>query len=59
MPVFQYKAVTPAGEVFPAQFAGLLGGLVGMLVGSLGPQAIRNTHASHHRLVGVGESAQS
>ena len=51
--------VTPAGEVFPAQFAGLLGGLVGMLVGSLGPQAIRNTHASHHRLVGVGESAQS
>ena len=44
---------TPAGEVFPAQFAGLLGGLVGMLGGSLGPQAIRNAHASHHRLMGT------
>ncbi|MEY2781252.1 MAG: Sodium/pantothenate symporter [Pseudomonadota bacterium] len=44
--------ITPAGEQFPAQFAGLLGGLVGMIGGSLGPQAIRNAHASHHKLVG-------
>jgi len=27
--------------------------LTGMLVGSLGPQAIRNTHGSHHKLVGA------
>lgn len=45
--------LTPAGEVFPAQLAGVLAAVVGMVGGSLGPQAIRNRHASHHRLVGV------
>ncbi len=44
---------TPAGGVFPAQLAGLLASLAGMLVGSLGPQAIRNAHASHHHLAGT------
>ena len=44
---------TPAGEQFPAQLAGLIAGLVGMLAGSLGPQAIRNTQGSHHRLAGA------
>ncbi|WP_423595041.1 sodium:solute symporter family protein [Roseateles sp. MS654] len=51
--------LTPAGEQFPAQLAGLLAGIVGMLIGSLGPQAIRNAHGSHHRLAGgaaVGHS---
>lgn len=42
---------TPAGEVFPPQLAGLMASLVGMVVGSLGPQAIRNHHGLHHRLV--------
>ena len=45
--------LTPAGEAFPGQLAGLVASLVGMLVGSLGPQAIRNAHASHHRLAGA------
>ncbi len=44
---------TPAGEQFPAQLAGVLAGLVGMLAGSLGPQAIKNAHASHHKLAGL------
>ena len=44
---------TPAGEEFPAQLAGVLAALAGMLVGSLGPQAIANRHASHHKLVGA------
>ena len=44
---------TPAGEEFPAQLAGVLASLTGMLVGSLGPQAIRNAHGSHHKLVGA------
>jgi SSS family transporter len=41
---------TPASEQFPAQLAGVIGALVGMLAGSLGPQAIKNSHASHHKL---------
>jgi len=45
--------VTPAGEVFPSQLAGFLAGVVGMLIGSLGPQAIKNVHASHHKLSGL------
>lgn len=44
---------TPAGEEFPAQLAGVMASLTGMLVGSLGPQAIANRHASHHKLVGA------
>ncbi|KAF1042436.1 sodium:solute symporter family protein [Xylophilus sp.] len=42
----------PAGEAFPAQLAGLLTSVAGMLLGSLGPQSIRNRHAGHHRLAG-------
>ena len=45
--------VTPAGDEFPAQLAGVLASLTGMVLGSLGPQAIRNTHGSHHKLVGA------
>ena len=44
---------TPAGGEFPAQLAGILAALSGMLIGSLGPQAIKNSHAAHHRLVGT------
>lgn len=39
---------TPAGEAFPAQLAGVLAAGAGMLMGSLGPQSIKNSHASHH-----------
>jgi SSS family transporter len=44
--------VTPAGETFPAQLAGTLAAVAGMLIGSLGPQALPNRQGSHHRLVG-------
>jgi Na+/proline symporter len=44
---------TPAGEEFPAQLAGVLAAFTGMVAGSLGPQAIANRHAGHHKLVGV------
>ena len=44
---------TPAGIAFPAQLAGLMASLLGMLAGSLGPQAIRNAQGSHHRLAGI------
>jgi SSS family transporter len=45
--------LTPAGEEFPAQLAGVLASLAGMLIGSWGRQAIRNQHAGHHKLVGL------
>ena len=44
--------ITPAGEEFPAQLAGLLAALIGMALGSLGPQALVNRQAAHHRLAG-------
>jgi Na+/proline symporter len=44
---------TPAGASFPAQLAGFVMGIVGMVVGSLGPQALKNRHGSHHHVVGV------
>ncbi|HET7363105.1 MAG TPA: sodium:solute symporter, partial [Burkholderiales bacterium] len=44
---------TPAGKAFPAQLAGLIAGAVGMVIGSLGRQALANRHGTHHRLVGT------
>jgi SSS family transporter len=44
---------TPAGLEFPAQLAGVLASLAGMVLGSLGPQVIRNVHSAHHKLVGT------
>jgi len=44
---------TPAGEAFPAQLGGFLAAVVGMLIGSLGPQTVPNQHGSHHRLAGL------
>ena len=38
------------------QPAVVLAGLVGMLVGSLGPQALRNQHGGHHHLAGVKDA---
>jgi Na+/proline symporter len=45
-----YFLTTPAGEEFPAQLAGLLGAIVGMVVGSFGPQAIKNSTGQHYTL---------
>ena len=45
---------TPAlHEAFPQQLAGLVAAAFGMVAGSLAPQVVRSTHASHHRMVGV------
>ena len=44
---------TPARDEFPPQLAGLLMAVVGMVVGSLGPQAVKNRHGSHHHVVGL------
>ena len=45
---------TPAGQVFPAQLGGFALALVGMAIGSLGPQTVlRNRHGTHHHIVGI------
>lgn len=44
---------TPAGQEFPGQLAGFLMAIIGMVVGSLGPQALKNQHGSHHPVVGL------
>ena len=44
---------TPVGEVVPPQFAGLLAGVVGLLAGSLAPQAIGNRHTPHRPVEGM------
>jgi SSS family solute:Na+ symporter len=44
---------TSAGTVFPAQLAGVLAALLGMLAGSLGPQMVVNAHGSHHKVAGL------
>ncbi len=45
---------TPAGVAFPAQLAGLVAGIVGMILGSIGPQTLANQRAPHHKLPGLG-----
>ena len=45
--------VTPAGEEFPAQLGGLVMAVLGMVIGSLGPQAVKNQHGSHHPVLGT------
>jgi Na+/proline symporter len=44
----------PWGAEFPAQLAGFVTAVAGMVLGSLGPQAVKNARGSHHRVVGVG-----
>ena len=45
---------TPAGQMFPAQLGGFVLALVGMAIGSLGPQTVlRNRHGTHHHIVGI------
>jgi SSS family solute:Na+ symporter len=44
---------TPAGEAFPAQLAGFVMAIVGMLVGSLGPQSLKNLQGKHYQVEGM------
>jgi SSS family transporter len=48
-----FPQVSMLGEFFPGQLAGLLAGMVGMLVGSLAPQWLQNRHGSHHKVAGL------
>ena len=45
--------VSPLGEAFPGQLAGLLSAVLGMLAGSLSPQWLANRHEADHHTRGL------
>ena len=45
--------LTPAGEAFPAQLAGFLAGVAGMLAGSVAPQALSDRNSGRTEAAGV------
>jgi Na+/proline symporter len=45
-----YFVLTPAGDEFPAQLPGVLGAVTGMLVGSYGPQTIKDSRGGHYQI---------
>ncbi len=46
--VLFFPQLTSWGDVFPGQLAGLLAAGIGMALGSLGPQRMRNRHEGEH-----------
>ena len=46
-----FPQISPLGEVFPGQLAGLLAAFAGMFVGSLAPQVLKNRHEPHKTAV--------
>ena len=51
--VLFFPQISPWGEHFPGQLAGLLAAFVGMVVGSLAPQWLRNRHDTDHHVRGL------
>ena len=47
---------TSFGTAFPAQLAGFMAAILGMLAGSLAPQVVVNRHGSHHALAGSAKA---
>ena len=48
-----FPQISPLGELFPGQLAGLLAAFAGMVVGSLAPQVLKNRHEPHKRALSV------
>jgi Na+/proline symporter len=48
-----FPQISPLGEHFPGQLAGLLAGFAGMFVGSLAPQVLKNRHEAHKTALSV------
>jgi SSS family solute:Na+ symporter len=49
--------INPLGEVFPEQLAGLLASVLGMVLGSLAPQWLRNRHEHKSHVTGLPDEA--
>jgi len=45
--------VSPLGEAFPGQLAGLLAAFAGLVAGSLAPQWLKNRHDADHHVRGL------
>ena len=52
--IFFFPQVSGLGEQVPGQLAGLLAAFLGMLIGSLAPQWLKNRHDSHRHIAGLG-----
>lgn len=48
-----FPQISPLGELFPGQLAGLLAAFAGMVVGSLAPQVLKNRHEPHKTALSV------
>jgi SSS family solute:Na+ symporter len=48
-----FPQISPLGEAFPGQLAGLIAAFAGMFVGSLAPQVLKNRHEGHKTAVSV------
>jgi SSS family transporter len=48
-----FPQISPLGEVFPGQLAGLLAAFAGMFIGSLAPQVLKNRHEPHKTALSV------
>ena len=51
--VLFFPQISPWGEAFPGQLAGLLAAFVGMVAGSLAPQWLKNRHDADHHVQGL------
>jgi SSS family solute:Na+ symporter len=50
-------SATSLGEAFPAQLFGLIVSGLGMVIGSLAPQVLKNRHGSHHEITGLRQAS--
>ncbi|NIA55595.1 sodium:solute symporter [Massilia sp. TW-1] len=48
-----FPQISPLGEHFPGQLAGLIAAFAGMFVGSLAPQVLKNRHEPHKTALSV------
>jgi Na+/proline symporter len=48
-----FPQISPLGEAFPGQLAGLIAALSAMVVGSLMPQVLQNRHEPKHHVTGL------
>ncbi|MGZ5272645.1 MAG: sodium:solute symporter family transporter, partial [Ramlibacter sp.] len=48
-----FPQLSPLGEHFPGQLAGLIAAFAGMIVGSLAPQVLKNRHEPHKTALSV------